>query len=155
MSIRIATTDTEISACYPLMRALRPHIAEHNFLARIRSQEATGYRLVLSGPSDNPLALAGFRIGENLAWDRFLYVDDLVVHPNYRSQGHGAKLMAWLRKHAAGHNCSQVHLDSGMQRADAHQFYECEGMVKAGFHFIETVALNEGADTLIGRNSFP
>lgn len=143
MNIHIATTDTEISACYPLMRELRPHIAEHTFLARIRSQEASGYRLIFCGASDNPLALAGFRIGENLAWGRFLYVDDLVVHPHHRSKGHGAKLMAWLRKYAAGHDCSQVHLDSGMQRADAHRFYECEGMVKAGFHFIETVTLNK------------
>jgi hypothetical protein len=32
------------------------------------------------------------------------------------------------------------HLDSGMQRQDAHRFYEREGLSKAGFHFAETLS---------------
>lgn len=53
--------------------------------------------------------------------------------------------MAWLREYAVSHDCSQVHLDSGMQRVDAHRLYEREGMVKAGFHFIETITSNKVA----------
>ena len=30
------------------------------------------------------------RLGENLAWGRYLYVDDLVTLPAQRSLGHGA-----------------------------------------------------------------
>jgi hypothetical protein len=36
MKIKIADTDTEIDACCPVMRELRPHITEGEFLARIR-----------------------------------------------------------------------------------------------------------------------
>ncbi len=140
MNIRIASTDTEIAACYPVMRELRPHIiAPAQFLSRVRSQEAAGYRLACGQVSDAPVAVAGFRVLENLAWGRFLYVDDLVTLPAYRSQGYGTRMLAWLREYAKMQGCQQLHLDSGMQRKDAHRFYEREGMIKAGFHFSEII----------------
>lgn len=140
MNILIATTDTQISACYPIMRELRPQITQAQFLSRVRSQEAAGYRLACVQADAVPVAVAGFRVAENLAWGRFLYVDDLVTLPAYRSQGHGARLLAWLRAYAAQQGCRQLHLDSGMQRKDAHRFYEREGMTRAGFHYSEIIA---------------
>lgn len=143
MNIRIATTDTEIAACYPVMRELRPHIAENQFLSRIRSQENAGYRLAFVREPDGVAAVAGFRVGENLAWGRFLYVDDLVTLPAHRSKGYGARLLSWLKECAAREGCLQMHLDSGIQRKDAHRFYEREGMTMASLHFVESIAPNK------------
>ncbi len=140
MNIQIATTDAEIAACYPVMRELRPHISEDQFVSRVRGQENAGYRLVFARESDALVAVAGFRIGENLAWGRFLYVDDLVTLSAQRSKGHGARLLSWLKEYAVKEGCLQMHLDSGIQRKDAHRFYEREGMAKAGFHFVENIA---------------
>jgi len=140
MSIRIATTDSEIAACYPVMRELRSHIAEEQFLMRIREQEKTGYRLAYIQASDRVIAVAGFRIGVNLAWGRFLYVDDLVTHPECRSKGYGAELISWLIEQAKKEGCDQLHLDSGIQREEAHRFYEHAGMTKTSFHFSLKIA---------------
>lgn len=91
MKIRIAKTDTEIAACYPVLRELRPHITESEFLSRVRAQEKGGYLLAFVQEASGPVAVAGFRIGENLAWGRFLYVDDLVTHPTFRSKAMGPR----------------------------------------------------------------
>lgn len=139
MDIRIATTDADIAACYPVMRELRPHIAEDEFLARIRRQRDAGYALAFVQEGGDVVAVAGFRVGENLAWGRFLYVDDLVTLPALRSRGHGAALLAWLRARAAQEGCRQLHLDSGVQRKDALRFYQREGMTLASFHFVEQI----------------
>lgn len=136
MSIRIAEADKEIEACYPVMRELRPHILREEFLARVRRQGLAGYRLAYLDAGQGPVAVAGFRTGENLAWGRFLYVDDLVTLPQHRSSGYGAKLLSWLKAYAAETGCGQLHLDSGLQRASAHRFYEREGMARAGYHFL-------------------
>ncbi len=143
MNICIARTDMEIAACYPIMRELRPHITEEQFLARVRSQESAGYRLAFVQTSDGPVAVAGFRLGENLAWGRFLYVDDLVTLPDCRSKGYGAKLLSWLKEYAVKHGCLQLHLDSGLQRKDAHRFYAREEMMRAGFHFSARLAAKD------------
>jgi GNAT superfamily N-acetyltransferase len=136
MSIHLATTDAEIMDCYPVMQALRPHIAEQHFLSRVRHQERTGYRLAFVKEPAGVVAVAGFRIGENLAWGRFLYVDDLVTDSRQRSRGHGGRLLSWLEELAAREGCSQLHLDSGIQRTDAHRFYEHAGMTMTSLHFV-------------------
>ncbi|MHB0972923.1 MAG: GNAT family N-acetyltransferase [Thiobacillus sp.] len=142
MNIRIASTNSEIAACYPVMRELRPYITEDQFISRVRSQENAGYRLAFVQQPDGVVAVAGFRLSENLAWGRFLYVDDLVTLPTHRSKGFGTSLLSWLREFAAKEGCLQMHLDSGAQRKDAHRFYEREGMSVAGFHFVENIAPN-------------
>jgi GNAT superfamily N-acetyltransferase len=133
--IKIAESDNEIAACYPVMRELRPHIDENSFVERVRAQEKSGYRLVYLEEDRLPVAVAGFRFGENLAWGHFLYVDDLVTLSAHRSKGDGAQLIAWLADLAAKEGCDQLHLDSGVQRKDAHRFYQREGMEIASFHF--------------------
>jgi GNAT superfamily N-acetyltransferase len=135
MNICIATTDPDIEACYQIMQELRPHIARNEFVARVRNQEKSGYQLVFVEDRNDLVAVAGFRVSENLAWGRFLYIDDLVTAANYRSNGYGAKLLAWLREYAVKEGCCQLHLDSGFQREDAHRFYERESLSKNGFHF--------------------
>jgi len=147
MNIRIATTDTEIAACFPVMLELRPHLVHEQFVARIRSQEPAGYRLAYVRASDSVVAVAGFRLAENLAWGRFLYVDDLVTLPDQRSKGHGAKLLSWLKKQAAREGCGQMHLDSGIQRKEAHRFYERAGMTMTSLHFVDQVAPGNAPQT--------
>jgi GNAT superfamily N-acetyltransferase len=140
VKISIAATDAEIAACYPVMRQLRPHVVESEFAARVREYGENGYKLVYLEDGDEPVAVAGIRIGENLAWGRFLYVDDLVTAADRRSEGYGTRLLAWIRDYACEAGCVQLHLDSGMQRVDAHRFYEREGVKIAGFHFAETLS---------------
>lgn len=136
VTIEIARTDEEVRACYPAMHELRPHIIETAFLARIRRQAHSGYRLVFARARQEPVAVAGFRLGENLAWGRFLYVDDLVTLSAHRSRGFGTALLSWLKDHARSHGCQQMHLDSAAERLAAHRFYERAGMKKAGLHFV-------------------
>lgn len=135
MSIHVATTDAQIVACHPVMRELRPHVAQAQFLSRVRSQERAGYRLAYVREPTGVVAVAGFRVSENLAWGRFLYVDDLVTLPGQRSKGHGARLLSWLAEQAVREGCEQMHLDSGIQREEAHRFYEREGMAVTSLHF--------------------
>ena len=142
MKIRQAGTDKEIVACYPVMRELRPHIPDIEFVNRVRRQEKAGYRLVFVEVDNDIVAIAGFRVGESLSWGRFLYVDDLVTSSKHRSKGFGAKLLSWLRDYAVAENCQQLHLDSGIHREGAHRFYEREGMSKTGIHFAQDLAPN-------------
>jgi GNAT superfamily N-acetyltransferase len=142
MNIQIATTDTDIIACYPVMQELRPHLEEEEFLARVRGLQNAGYRLAYVQQPEGVVAVAGFWIRDNLAWGRFMYVDDLVTLASHRSQGIGTGLLAWLRDYAKQAGCQQLHLDSGTQRKDAHRFYEREGVAIFGYHFAENLASN-------------
>lgn len=144
MQIHLAKSDEEVAACYPVIRELRPHISEESFVPRVRQLEKAGYMLAFVEESGRPVAVAGFRIGESLSWGRFLYVDDLVTLSTRRSHGFGARLVDWLTGYATDNGCSQLHLDSGIQRKDAHRFYEREGMPMTGYHFAKQIAPRRG-----------
>ncbi|EDN67158.1 GCN5-related N-acetyltransferase [Beggiatoa sp. PS] len=44
-----------------------------------------------------------------------------------------------MLNYAKSNHCQQIHLDSGIQRLEAHQFYLHEGMEMTGYHFFFTV----------------
>jgi GNAT superfamily N-acetyltransferase len=134
-TILIAATSAEIADCFPVMAQLRPHLEREEFIARVQRQMADGYRLACLNAGGCVQSVAGYRVSENLAWGRFLYVDDLVTDEAARSQGYGKALLLWLAEHARRLGCAQLHLDSGAQRKGAHRFYLREGMENAGFHF--------------------
>lgn len=135
MDIRIATSDREIASCFPVMRSLRPHLHAEEFVDRVRRLEREGYRLAYLEEPEGVVAVAGFRILESLASGRFLFLDDLATHPDQRSRGHGSRMLAWLRERAREEGCAQLQLDSGLQRKDAHRFYERERVTVTGLHF--------------------
>ncbi len=123
MTVRIAETDDEIAACFPVLVQLRPQLTAEEFVARVRRQRASGYRLAFVAEAGRVVAVAGYRLSENLAWGRFLYVDDLATDAEARSRGHGKRLLAWLADAAEAAGCAELHLDSGVQRHAAHRFY--------------------------------
>ncbi len=134
-AVELAQTDDEIRACFAVMRHLRDLPDAEAFLDRVRTQERSGYRLATLIHEGRPATVAGFRFGENLAWGRHLYVDDLVSLPELRSKGCGAALLSWLADHARSQGAAELHLDSGTQRTGAHRFYEREGLDMTSLHF--------------------
>lgn len=118
------------------MRQLRPDLDdERAFVARVIDQQQSGYRLAFVQEDEFALAVAGFRLLQNLAWGRFLYVDDLVTDGRFQCQGHGSLLFDWLVDLARESGCRQLHLDSGVQRFAAHRFYLHKGMNITSHHF--------------------
>jgi len=119
---------------------LRPRFGDAAALTRRASaQRAAGYRIVAAfEPGEREAAAAaGFRVAENLAWGRHLYVDDLSTRATSRGRGHGARLMRWLAEQARRDGCAELHLDSGVgpERESAHRLYFGERMRIASYHF--------------------
>ena len=102
-------------------------------------QRSDGYRVAGSFEpgEEEAAAAAGFRVGENLPWGRFLYVDDLVTRAALHGRGHAGALMSWLWEEAQRQGCVELHLDSGVipERADAHRLYFRRRMRISAYHF--------------------
>ena len=133
--IRMAETDKEIQNCYDTMRQLRPGIKRDEFLSRVKEQKQTGYKLTYVEEAGQVVSVAGFRVSQNLAWGKFVYVDDLVTDELNRSKQFGDKLIDWLIAYAKENSCKEFHLDSGVQRFSAHRFYFRKKLIISGHHF--------------------
>ena len=134
-TIRVAETAEAIRACYPVIVQLRPHLEAEEFLSQVLRQRNGGYRLACLEAGGVVRAVAGYRSFETLAWGRICYVDDLVTDAESRSQNFGRAMFDWLLARARETECNQLHLDSGVQRFDAHRFYLARRMAITSHHF--------------------
>jgi GNAT superfamily N-acetyltransferase len=119
---------------------LRPQYETREAIVdRVDELRDGGYRVAGSFEPDeeDAAAVAGFRIGEMLAWGRYAYVDDLVTRAALRGRGHADAVLAWMEEEARREGCGQLHLDSGVgpDRADAHRFYFRHGLTISAHHF--------------------
>lgn len=134
-SIRLAETDQAIVRTFPVMRQLRPHLDESDYLPLIRRMMADGFRLAVLEDQGEVRAVAGYRFVEMLHRGRSIYVDDLVTDERFRSHGYGDLLFDWIVGECRRMRCGQLHLDSGTQRTAAHRFYLRKRMEITSFHF--------------------
>lgn len=136
MKISIAKSIDEITNCFPVMAQLRTNLTKEEFIERVKRQQKYGYSLVYVEDQNSVVSVAGFRISECLAWGKFLYIDDFITDSQNRSKGYGDKLLDFLVKLAKKEACRELHLDSGVQRFDAHRFYLKKRMSIIAHHFI-------------------
>ncbi|WP_433128091.1 GNAT family N-acetyltransferase [Micromonospora sp. CA-240977] len=62
-------------------------------------------------------------------------IEDLAVHPEWRSRGVGSSLLAAARAWAHEQGADYVFLESGLARTEAHRFYLREGATHAAAAF--------------------
>ena len=138
MEIKNLSTDEEIKSTFPVMGQLRPHLAEGEYLTIVRRMHTSdGYRLAAGFDEERVRCVAGYRFMELLAYGKVLYVDDLVTDEAARSRDFGGGMLRWLAGEARRNDCERLHLDSGVQRHDAHRFYFREGMNISSYHFVK------------------
>ena len=135
-AIRPVEGEAEVRACFAVMHQLRPHLADADELvARWRRQVEDGYRLIAVWRGGEPVALAGYRLQENLVYGPFLYVDDLVTDNRLRSSGLGNVLMDHLKAEAARMGCTRLVLDTPLSNVLGHRFYYRNGLLAGALRF--------------------
>jgi len=139
--------EADIASTFDVMVQLRPHLERGGYVATVLRMMAGGFRLAAvregvpagaeqaGGRAGRVVAVAGYRLTESLFAGRHLYVDDLVTGETERSRGYGKLLLDWLKAEARAAGCRELHLDSGVQRHDAHRFYLRERMHISSYHF--------------------
>ena len=135
MKIQLASTPEQIAGCFPVIEELRPQLSFDRFVTLVaRMQKNHGYQLAYV--DDNGVkSVAGIRVAEWLYSGKYLEIDDLITAEGERSKGYGAALFDWGVNYAREQQCVQVRLVSGVQRIDAHRFYETKGMTFEAKYF--------------------
>ncbi len=115
-------------------RELRPQLPA-DYRAKMEAVFREGGRVCIATQSERVLGVALYRVYEDTVNGRKCYVDDLVTAEGARSQGVGHALIEHLAQRARASGCSNLMLDSGTQRTQAHKFYFREGFVIPSFNF--------------------
>ena len=121
IQVRELTTDDDITAAFPVLAELRPHLRAEMFLDVVRGQQRDGYRLFGGFVGGAIVVAAGVREAQTLSRGPHLFVDDLVTLRAEQGNGHGTAMLRWLAGHAAERGFTRLYLDS---RDTALGFYQ-------------------------------
>ncbi len=133
-------TQEEMLHAYPVMHELRTHLSEKEYLDLLEKMVPQGYRMFALYVNGNIVAVTGIIELVNFYNSRHIYVYDLVAKQSERSKGYGKELLTYIHEFAKETGCSYVALSSGLQRLDAHRFYEEKmNYDKTSFAFVHTL----------------
>jgi ribosomal protein S18 acetylase RimI-like enzyme len=137
-TIAHATSEEELTACFPVISLLRTYLVDaDDWISRAHAMAPNGYRVVAAWQDGKVVAVAGYRIMQNLIHHRFLYVDDLVTASDQRGQGLGAALLKELAAVGANEKCNRLVLDTAAANTDARRFYKREGLLDVVVGFVK------------------
>ena len=136
--LRHASSRDELAACYPVIVELRPFLRDAaEWCERASAMAGAGYRVLAAWRQDHAVAIAGYRVTENLIRGRFLYVDDLVTARDDRGNGLGASLLKELARIGMKENCRSLVLDTAAANTNARRFYKREGLLDIVVGFVK------------------
>lgn len=123
--IKELKTEKEWIEAFPIVKQLRVHLDESSYLELIKEAYLNeGYKMFVLYKDSKIVAVIGFMKMTTLYYGRFIWVCDLVTDINNRSKGYGEQLLNFTHDWAKERGYSTVSLSSGLQRLDAHRFYE-------------------------------
>ncbi len=127
-------TRAEIPGIFPLVHLHNPGITQALFAKRLKDMLPFGYRALAAFDGARMVAVSGFWLHSRFWCGRHLDIDNFFVHPDYRANGLGKKLVAWLEARALAEKCDLIVLDMYTSNHLAQRFYHREGFVATGYH---------------------
>jgi GNAT superfamily N-acetyltransferase len=135
-SIREIKNLEEMVAMFNLILYLNPGLTKEVYKERLKEMLDKGYRQVGVFKEEQCIGLSGFWVNTKIYCGKFIEPDNVVVDPEYRSNGIGKMLSDWLLAEGKRLGCKVAVLDAYVQNKDAHRFYFREGYTIVGFHMI-------------------
>ncbi|MFC4448602.1 GNAT family N-acetyltransferase [Halorussus aquaticus] len=137
-------TEDEWKEAFPVMRQLwkdtSHEFTRDSFVELLHElTEIEGYRLFGLFVDETIVALAGASLRMSAWYGRYLWVYDLVTDADHRSRGYGKQLLSHLKRWAENRQCETIALASGLDRENAHRFYENANMEKSSYVFKQTL----------------
>lgn len=132
----ISTLETMMKSL-SLVQQLYPNYTSIQYQLLLEKMLPHNYYQLTVLDGEIPVGLSGFWIGHKLWCQKYLEIDNLIVHNEYRSKGIGKMIVEYLTEKGKKEGCSMLALDSYTDNFQAHKFFYNEGFVPRGFHFIK------------------
>lgn len=121
----------------PIIQQLYPEYTLEIYGDLLDKMIPYNYKQVIVVEKGVTKALAGFWIGTKLWSGKYLELDNVVVHEDFRSLGIGSSITNYLNQKATDEKCNMMVLDAYTTNFAAQKFYMNQGFVPKGFHFVK------------------
>ena len=114
----------ELEKAFPIVSQLRTHLSLEDYINLVKIMKPNGYRIFCLFESGEIVSYAGIAVLTNLYYGEHIWVYELVTDEAKRNKGYGKLLLAYIENYAKDNLLNCVALSSGLQKEEAHRFYE-------------------------------
>jgi len=125
----------QIFSIIPLLQTLDSTIAESALKNRLTEMVEQGYQCVGIYSHDKLIGICGLWILTKYYVGKHIEPDNVVILEEYRGNGLGKQLMAWIYDYAKAQGCIASELNCYLANEKGQQFWEKEGYKKIGYHY--------------------
>lgn len=126
----------DLLKAFPLIKQLGAPFSEETYLNLIEDMKKEGYKMFALYAEEEVVSVTGVSKLTTLQYGKHVCVNELVTDENQRSKGYGQILLSFINEWAKENSCDVVVLSSGLQRVEAHKFYEFKmGFDKISYGF--------------------
>ena len=136
---KIIDSKQEMMALSPLLRQLNASLADEYIGECLDDMIEHGYRMAVVLDGEQCVGLSGIWVTAKFYSGKYLEMDNVVVDEAYRSRGIGSVLSEFVTQLAREEGCVTIMLDAWLTNEKAHTFYERQGFVKRGYHFLKSL----------------
>lgn len=98
------------------------------------------YKIFVAEINNEAVGFIGVHLGLAFEIDgKVMRIIALAVKEEYQNNGIGTALVKTAEEYAQNNGVAVIGVNSGLQRAVAHKFYEKQGFYKKGYSFIKTL----------------
>jgi len=129
----------ELLTAYEVISQLRVDLSYKEFEDLIYDMRDMEYKMLGIMNGEELITYAGVAVQTNLYHKRHLYVFELVTDEKYRGKKYGKMMLDYLYDYAKIGMCENIVLSSGLQKEEAHNFYEKNGFIKKSYVFLKSL----------------
>ncbi|WP_096155425.1 MULTISPECIES: GNAT family N-acetyltransferase [Bacillus] len=138
--IKFLESESDLLEGYHVLKELRTSLSEKEFFKRLAVMQKEGYQMLGLEDKGQLVAVAGIIPLTNFYHGKHIYIYDLVTKSTVRSSGYGEKLLDYIISMGKEKGYENITLSSGLQRVDAHRFYEKKmSFDKTSFVFVKSL----------------
>jgi len=126
----------------PLLQLLNPEMKQEIIIQRLNEMKKSDYQCVGVYDNSRLVAISGIWILNKIYAGKHIEPDNVVVHPEYRSQGIGELLMNWIHEYAISIGCLTSELNARITNEKGNKFWKKMGYEIVGHHFIKSLSNN-------------
>ena len=121
----------------PLLRQLYPNLSKERYSYLLDEMIPNNYFQLTAKMNNKVIGVTGVWIGHKIWSGKYLELDNVIVHEDYRSLKVGAKMTEYLIKKAKELDCDMLGLDVYTDNFRGIKFYMNNGFNPTGFHMIK------------------
>ncbi len=122
-------------AIMPLIKRLNPTVPEATLTTRLDEMRSQGYQCAGLYLDDKLIGICGLWMMTKFYVGKHIEPDNVYILPEYRQQGYGKQLLAWVYAYGKSQGCIASELNCYISNEIGNTFWEQEGFAKIGYHY--------------------